>query len=182
MDWVARSRPWGAPPVRAWGAPSAKWSRAWRAPTANARATIPDVKKTYTGRCHCGTVRFEADLDLSQPTFRCNCSICRRTRSWVAVAMPDDFRLLSGEADLTEYLFNTKKNQHFFCRHCGVRSFGVGNETPVGKMYGVNIGCLEGIDEATLSMSQDHLRQWHERSMAGSTEVCRASLISGAAC
>ncbi len=65
--------------------------------------------------------------------------------------MPDDFRLLSGEADLTEYLFNTKKNQHFFCRHCGVRSFGVGNETPVGKMYGVNIGCLEGIDEATLS-------------------------------
>jgi hypothetical protein len=38
-----------------------------------------------------------------------------------------------------------------FCRHCGVRAFGVGNETPIGKMYGVNVGCLEGISEEELS-------------------------------
>ena len=35
--------------------------------------------------------------------------------------------------------------------HCGVRPFGVGNNTPVGRMYGVNIGCLEGIWEEELS-------------------------------
>jgi len=52
---------------------------------------------------------------------------------------------------LTEYLFNTRKNQHFFCKVCGVRPFGVGTETPVGKMYGVNIGCLEGVTEEELS-------------------------------
>jgi len=107
--------------------------------------------KTYKGSCHCGAVRFEADLDLTQPTFRCNCSICRRTRQWAAVAMPDRFRLLSGEDGLVEYLFNRKKNQHFFCRTCGVRAFGVGNETPFGKTYGVNIGCLEGVSEEELS-------------------------------
>jgi hypothetical protein len=28
---------------------------------------------------------------------------------------PDAFRLLAGDAELTEYLFNTKNNQHFFC-------------------------------------------------------------------
>lgn len=107
--------------------------------------------KTYKGSCHCGAVRFEADLDLTQGTYRCNCSICRRSRFWPAVARPEGFRLLEGAGELTEYLFNTRKNQHFFCRRCGVRPFGIGNETPVGRMYGVNVGCLEGITEEELS-------------------------------
>jgi hypothetical protein len=59
--------------------------------------------------------------------------------------------VLAGARDLTEYRFNSKKNQHYFCRHCGVRAFGVGNDTPVGKMYGVNLGCLDGITEEELS-------------------------------
>lgn len=109
------------------------------------------MKRTYTGSCHCGSVRFEADLDLAQSSYRCNCSICRRTRFWAAVARAEDFRLLAGEGALTEYLFNTRRNQHFFCRTCGVRAFGVGNDTPVGKMVGVNIGCLEGVSEEELA-------------------------------
>lgn len=107
--------------------------------------------KTYQGSCHCGAVRFETDLYLSQPSFRCNCSVCRRTRFWPAIAKPEGWRLLAGEGELTEYLFNTKKNQHFFCRHCGVRTFGVGNDTPIGKMIGVNIGCLDEVTEEELS-------------------------------
>ncbi|MGE0579722.1 MAG: GFA family protein [Geminicoccaceae bacterium] len=107
--------------------------------------------KTYRGSCHCGAVRFEADLDLTQATYRCNCSICRRTRFWPAVAKPGNFRLLAGETELSEYLFNTRKNQHFFCRHCGVRPFGVGNDTPIGRMYGVNLGCLEDVTDEELA-------------------------------
>ena len=107
--------------------------------------------KTYRGGCHCGAVMFEAELDLTQSSYRCNCSICRRTRFWPAVARPEGFRLLSGEADLTQYLFNTRKNQHYFCRHCGVRAFGVGTETPMGVMYGVNLGCLDDVSEEDLS-------------------------------
>ena len=107
--------------------------------------------QTYSGSCHCKAVRFEADLDLSQASFRCNCSICRRTRFWAAVALPGGFRLLAGEQELTEYLFNRRKNQHFFCRHCGVRPFGIGNDTPMGQMFGVNIGCLEGVTEEQLA-------------------------------
>lgn len=127
--------------------------------------------KTYQGSCHCGAVRFEVDLDLTQSSFRCNCSICRRNRFWPAVAKEGGFRLLSGEEMLTEYLFNTKKNQHLFCKVCGVRPFGIGNETPMGKMYGVNIGCLENVTEEELSKipityvdgindSQDPPRYW----------------------
>ena len=107
--------------------------------------------KTYRGSCHCGTVRFEADLDLTQASYRCNCSICRRTRFWPAIALPENFRLQSGESELTKYVFNTRKNFHFFCRHCGVRAFGVGNDTPVGKMIGVNLGCLEDVSDEEFS-------------------------------
>ena len=109
------------------------------------------MPSTYTATCHCGAVQVQATLDLSQPTYRCNCSICRRTRFWPAVARADGFRLLSGESELTQYLFNTRKNFHYFCKHCGVRAFGVGNETPMGKMVGVNLGCLEGVSEEELS-------------------------------
>ena len=109
------------------------------------------MMKTYRGSCHCGVVQFEADLDLTQSTYRCNCSICRRTRFWAAVAKEGGFRLVAGEGELTQYLFNTRKNQHWCCRHCGVRAFGVGTETPIGKMYGVNLGCLQGVSEEDLS-------------------------------
>ena len=107
--------------------------------------------KTYRGACHCGAVRFEAELDLAQPTFRCNCTICRRTRFWAAVARPDRFRVMSGNAQLTHYLFGSKRNEHHFCRHCGVRPFGVGNDTPIGKMIGVNLGCLEDVSDEDLA-------------------------------
>lgn len=107
--------------------------------------------QTYQGSCHCGAVRFEADLDLAQSSYRCNCSICRRTRFWPAVARQDQFRLLAGEDQLTKYTFGSGKNHHFFCRHCGVRAFGVGNDTPIGPMVGVNLGCLQGLTEDELS-------------------------------
>ena len=107
--------------------------------------------KTYRATCHCGRVAIEADLDLTQPSYRCNCSICRRNRFWPAVAMSDHFGIVSGESELIRYVFGQEKNHHYFCRHCGVRVFGVGNATPMGKMYGVNIGCLEGVTEEELS-------------------------------
>ena len=107
--------------------------------------------KTHRGSCHCGAVTFEAEIDLAQPTFRCNCSICRRTRFWPAPIAQSSFRLLTGEAELTKYLFNTRKNHHFFCRHCGVRAFGVGHDTPIGPMVGVNVMCLDDVTDEELS-------------------------------
>jgi hypothetical protein len=102
--------------------------------------------KTYTGSCHCGAVRFQADIDLTRPTYRCNCSVCRRNRFWPAIVMPADFRLLAGEDELVEYRFNSLRNSHHFCRTCGVRPFGIGNNVPDGeRIYGVNLGCLENV-------------------------------------
>jgi hypothetical protein len=103
------------------------------------------VLKTYQGSCHCGAVRFEADIDLTQPTFRCNCSICTRNRFWAAVVKPTAFRLLEGKTGLQQYLFYSMQNEHYFCKTCGVRPFGVGNNPESGEMVGVNIGCLENV-------------------------------------
>jgi hypothetical protein len=101
------------------------------------------VLKTYHGSCHCEAVRFEAEIDLSQPTYRCNCSICSRNRFWAAVVKPGAFRLLEGKSAVQQYLFNSMQNEHYFCKTCGVRAYGIGHDPESGEVVGVNIGCLE---------------------------------------
>jgi hypothetical protein len=111
----------------------------------------PAMKKNWSGGCHCGAVRFEATLDLADGTYRCNCSICAKTRFWPAIVPPESFRLVAGEEQLTEYLFHTRRNRHFFCKHCGVRAFGQGYMPDGTKIYGVNVVCLDGVTDAELA-------------------------------
>lgn len=107
--------------------------------------------KTYHGSCHCGAVRFEADIDLARGTLRCNCSFCAKVRFWPAIIEPAAFRLLAGADALTEYRFNTRRERQPFCRHCGVRAFGIGNSPRWGEYYAVNVTCLDDADEAALA-------------------------------
>lgn len=101
------------------------------------------MKRTYTGSCHCGKVRFEADIDLAAGTCKCNCSICFKTRAWMAFIPADAFRLLSGEQDLREYQFARKSIHHMFCAQCGVRPFARGNDGNGNRFCAVRVNCLD---------------------------------------
>jgi hypothetical protein len=78
------------------------------------------VISTYNGGCHCGGLRFEAELDLSAGTIKCNCSYCVKSRFWLVRTETKDFRA-SGETK--DYGGRNPVAHHFFCPRCGVHVY-----------------------------------------------------------
>ena len=62
------------------------------------------MKKTYTGGCQCGKVRYEAQADIGE-VITCNCSRCRKLGPLLSAVAMSDFKLLSGENEMTDYRF-----------------------------------------------------------------------------
>jgi len=105
---------------------------------------MPETQ-TYSGSCHCGRVRYEATVDLTQ-VLECNCSHCQRKGLLLSFISPSQFTLQSGEQDLTAYQFNKKIIQHLFCRSCGVQPFARGTMPDGSPAIAINLRCLEGVD------------------------------------
>jgi hypothetical protein len=109
------------------------------------------VRRTYTGGCHCGEVRYEATTDLAA-VMSCNCSICSKVGGLWTFMSPDQFALRSGEDCLTEYRFNKRAVQHLFCSVCGVESFVRGKMPDGTEVVGINVRCLDGVDIPALAV------------------------------
>lgn len=106
----------------------------------------------YQGSCHCGAVRYQAEVDLAKPVISCNCSHCGRKGFLWSFIPADRFKLLEGEDAQTEYRFNTEKIQHLFCKTCGVESFARGEDSKGAATASINVRCLEGVDLTTLNV------------------------------
>ncbi len=94
-----------------------------------------------SGGCHCGAVRFEVEAGDGVELLDCNCSICTKTGYLHLIVGAAAFRLVSGEAELSEYRFGTGAARHLFCSRCGVKSFYRPRSHPDG--VSVNARCLD---------------------------------------
>lgn len=96
---------------------------------------------THKGSCHCGAVSFEVEAPDDIKANECSCSICKACGFVHLIIEKDDFKLLTGENDITTYSFNTRTAKHTFCKHCGVKSFYTPRSHPNG--YSINVNCLD---------------------------------------
>jgi hypothetical protein len=106
--------------------------------------------QTYTGRCHCGQVRYEAKADLSS-VIECNCFHCPAKGLLLTFVPEGDFKLVSGANALTEYQFNKKVIHHQFCKHCGVEPFAQARGPDGKPTVALNVRCMDGVGIATLT-------------------------------
>ena len=110
-----------------------------------------------SGGCHCGAVRFEAELpEQPVPALDCNCSVCTMTGFLHVVVPHEQFELVSGSDTLVSYRFRTGAAEHLFCGRCGVKSFYQPRSHP--DSWSVNAHCLD--QQVELAVEPFDGRNW----------------------
>jgi len=82
-------------------------------------------KKVYTGRCHCGDVKFTVAIPPLETgatkVNKCNCSICVKKGYLHIYPLRTDVKFIRGKGKLATYTFAKQNIQHKFCPTCGVQ-------------------------------------------------------------
>jgi hypothetical protein len=107
----------------------------------------------YTGSCHCGSVAFEVEGTLEKAV-SCNCSICRRKGSLLWFVPRAQLRLTTPEKNASAYTFNRHLIKHRFCPNCGMHPYAEGIDTNGTRTAAINIRCLDGIDLASVPVTE----------------------------
>lgn len=101
---------------------------------------------TETGRCHCGGIEYEAEIDPGD-VIVCHCTDCQTLSGsayrTVAFTAPDGFRLKKGEPTVyVKTADSGRRRQQSFCPTCGspIYSAAVGDGPTV---YGIRVGTLD---------------------------------------
>lgn len=98
-----------------------------------------------TGRCHCGQIKYEAEVDPGKVGI-CNCTDCQMlTGSAFRVSVPAEaksYRLLSGTPKVyVKTADSGTKRRHSFCPNCGTPVSATADaDSP--QTYSLRVGCL----------------------------------------
>lgn len=100
----------------------------------------------HTGRCTCGDVRYQVELDLARAT-RCNCTSCTKLGLTNVIVEPAAFTLLTDEAALPTYSRHPGIGQRAFCPRCHVTCFARFDIPQMGgPRVAVNLNTLDDFD------------------------------------
>ena len=114
----------------------------------------------HKGGCHCGRVSFEVEAPSDLSLDECNCSICDMVGYQHLIVPRSRFRILQGEDQLSTYEFNTGVAKHYFCSHCGVKSFYVPRSHPDG--ISVNGRCLDRDTVSSVTLTPFDGQNWEQ--------------------
>ncbi|HTS81307.1 MAG TPA: GFA family protein [Myxococcaceae bacterium] len=95
------------------------------------------------GRCHCGAISFEAEVD-PETTGICHCTDCQGltgTAFRVTVRAPADRFVLRGKPTIyVKTADSGRRRAHAFCPTCGSPIYATSADDP--KFYGLRVGTL----------------------------------------
>lgn len=116
------------------------------------------------GGCHCGAVRFQAQVKEPVELLACNCSICSMTGFVHLIVPHSDLALLGSQNNLAAYRFGTGKAEHLFCKVCGIKSFYQPRSHP--GSWSLNWNCIDGkerIDHRIVRFDGQNWEAAHDR-------------------
>jgi len=97
------------------------------------------------GGCHCGSIRYEAEVDPARTTL-CHCTDCQKlTGTAYRVSVPareGSFRLVSGTPSVYIKVADSGSRRALaFCATCGSPLYAHDADHP--KIYGLRVGCID---------------------------------------
>lgn len=116
------------------------------------------MEKTYHGSCHCGSIRFEADVDLDKGIRKCNCSFCWKLGYRKALVAYRAVRVVQGKDGMRDYQASPSSwppgdINHYCCATCGAHPFSRGylEKEMGGNFWALNVACLDDVTEEELA-------------------------------
>ena len=132
---------------------------------------------TLLAKCHCGATQIELP-HVPERAGECNCTFCSRTGAVWGYFKPGELKI-STDANDKFYSASGNGNEHHFCSHCGMQTFGLSpdwsslynsdgtpksgdsNAFPTTQIYAVNLRLIDDFDWSSVEIEKmDGRNSW----------------------